>query len=140
MMDTPYEAWAESFQFTDDLKALEALYHEQHQDALKAQAQEPEATTKAPAPSPLLGGEDDAFLNLLSDELANRLADRLYAPEVMTQYLQVTELQRDNQLMAQQIEALLARLKDVDAENQQLRRQAADYYRLFGNLYLKLHL
>lgn len=138
-MDRSYETWADSFHFSDDLKVLEDAYQEQHRETLTHQEEASLKDASAEqSQQPASEIEDEAFLNQLSDYLACRLKEQLYAPEMVQQYLKLSELEEDNRLMAQQIESLVQALETKNRELEVLRQQKDDYRHLFWNVHLKI--
>lgn len=133
-MKSAYEAWVDSFQFTEDLKALEEIYQDEHQEALKRQMNA--SSRKEPPPQPLQS-RDEPFLAHLSEKIAHRLSDYLSSSEAFSEYLKLSELERDNAIMARQIQELLARVKVLETENRALLEREARYFHLLGRLYLK---
>jgi hypothetical protein len=131
------EDWAQAFQFSEDLQHLEAWFQE------KTVSQ----TSAKPASNPLkpdttatniAGSKDAQFLEALSETIAHRLGDYLAEPEILSQYFKMTELEKDNALMASQIEELLKRLHQKEQENQALKDELErQYQHLLGNLYIR---
>lgn len=137
--------WAESFHFSDELKALEAFYFQQHHEAIEQDLaanmssgiqQQPEPVAVVPAEE--VSEEDALFLKRLSEQISSRLGEYLARPEVMAQYLRLTELEHDNQVMAHQIKALKTQLETAEKQLEEQLSLMQQYKRLFGNLYLKI--
>jgi hypothetical protein len=121
-MTTSLDGWAQAFHFSQDLEKLETVYQEQHQAELKA-IQTPQATVEATAAPILEETSNEVRLDTLAVEIASRIGGFLGEPDVMSHYLKLQELQRDNQLMASYIQDLLERVHLLEQENRQFRRE-----------------
>jgi hypothetical protein len=142
--ETPtMESWADSFHFSDDLKALEEFYYQQHQETLTEEArtyhpaERQEALSETPDED--VSPEDAQFLKRLSEQISQRLGEHLSNPEVLAQYLHLNELERDNRIMAEQIQALKQTLHAREIEHQARLEEASQYKQLVGKLYYKTH-
>jgi hypothetical protein len=133
-MKTSYEAWADSFHFSEDLRVLEEYYHDQHREEIKQQVHPRQHKDTSPGPGHT---GDEKFLSQLSEKIASRLGDYLSDSEAFTEYLRLNELEHDNALMARQIQELLGRLNQLEAENANLRHELSQYFHLFGKVYMK---
>ncbi len=136
-MSNSYEAWADAFHFSEDLKNLEQFYHQQHQELLEEQAKA-ESQQTVEAESPEKQNEDMAFLKMLSEQIAHRLSSELAQPDTLAEYFKINELQHDNVTMAKQIQTLLERLNALESENRSLKQKETQYQKLFGSLYIKI--
>ncbi len=140
-MTTEIETWAESFQFSEELKLLEDLYQQQHRDEMQQQIKEtsseaPKAKASSAQPAKP-ETKDTAFLNQVSEKIAERLRDYVSKPEYVAEYLKIKELEKDNAAMAHQIQSLLRRVDELEAENEILRQDGQRYHSVFGKFYLK---
>jgi hypothetical protein len=138
-MSSPYEAWADSFHFSEDLKALEALYQEQHQAALRQQLASPDMETaiRTTLSEPGFDLTNEALIASLSSRIARHLEATVTNPDVMAKLLHVAKLERDNQIMARQIQELRTHLEAAEREVQTLHALQHQYRPLVGPLYVK---
>jgi hypothetical protein len=134
-MEKTYETWMDAFHFTDDLKTLEQIYQQQHQETLQQQLQPESVATSTQTSS---SGEDEAFLQQLSKALAQQLRPMLMEMDFSAQVEKIQQLQADNHLMACQIEQLLNQLAEKELESKALQSTQTPFYRLFGKFYVKL--
>lgn len=135
-MKPSYEDWAESFHFNEDLKALEVLYQQQHKEIIEKQLNsniEPSVSTKK---SPITT-EDEKFLAQLSEKIAQELSKYLSSSEVFSKYLRLNELEKDNALMAKQVDELLKKVKQLKSKNICLEQELSCYTHVAGRLYFK---
>lgn len=137
------ESWADSFHFTEDLEALEAIYQEEQRASLKRQAQTRQKhASQAPKVSPEVpvtaveaeaDDTDARFLDQLADKIAERLAQRITASDTF----KVHELERDNAQMAAQIRELLDKVHRLELEAMVMQQEAQTYHHIAGPLYYK---
>lgn len=141
MKPSSYQAWADSFQFSDDLKALETMFHQEQQKALKHQVKaQPLETGPQAANNQARRSEEQEeglVLDVLSVKIATRLAQFLSEPEVFAHYLKLQELREDNELMAQQIVELMKKNQAQEAELEHLRQAVTNFRQVMGNVYLR---
>ncbi len=137
-MKTPYDTWADAFQFSEDLKTLEELYQQQHQEALKEPYELTSPENGVSQSEDTTSSEDARFLNQLSERIASRLHTYLSKPDVLAQYFRFTDLQHDNQVMAQQIETQLKRIQALEAELQIAHYKESQFRPLLGRFYVRV--
>ncbi len=139
-MSSPYEAWADSFHFSEDLKALEQLYYEQHQADLRHQlaSLDVESAVRTSLNESVTDLNNETIIEALSQRIAQRLESLLMpvtdAPEHARE---LAKLKRDNAILARQVQELRSRLIGAEQEVQFLQGLERQYRPLFGSLYLK---
>lgn len=145
MQQAPYETWANDFRFTEDLKLLEHVYQQEHQDDLRRQ-QSPKKgrkTNNGQKESRQPAGQqpatsDNIFLEQISEKIAQRLGDYLSDTDLLAFYAKLDELETDNAKMATQIQQLLEELAMLRHENLRLTQENMTYRPLIGPLYYKV--
>lgn len=130
------ESWAEAFQFSSELDTLEAAYQAQHRQKIEQQVKQP-ALQPNRFPASSQREADTPFVEEISEKIANKLGDYLGNAEILSQYLNTETLERDNAIMARQIEELYARLRQKDESLQAMQRQLNAFRRIAGPLYFK---